>query len=242
MEQKPKHVLAPELEVSRWFNTNEPLTLGALRGRPVLLHTFQMLCPGCVVHAIPQAQKIHGMLRNTDLAVVGLHTVFEHHEAMTPVSLEAFIHEYRITFPVGVDMASEFGTDPEDDGGLRTARHTINGSHRPARLHPPSWLRTGGRRRLGLQTWFAAGGTTGGTRDSGRQARSDRLRRRWMFHFGLSAEDAARPRTTAVRAHQACRATCKQRCEHVTARRFRRPRSSRSVFDRRPGPCGRSRR
>jgi hypothetical protein len=63
MEQKPKHVLAPELEVSRWFNTNEPLTLGALRGRPVLLHTFQMLCPGCVVHAIPQAQKIHGMLR-----------------------------------------------------------------------------------------------------------------------------------------------------------------------------------
>src|SRR3954454_24199812 len=107
MEQKPKHVLAPELEVSRWFNTNEPLTLGALRGRPVLLHTFQMLCPGCVVHAIPQAQKIHGMLRNTDLAVVGLHTVFEHHEAMTPVSLEAFIHEYRITFPIAADAPAE---------------------------------------------------------------------------------------------------------------------------------------
>lgn len=127
MEQKSKYVLAPELEVSRWFNTGEPLTLGALRGRPVLLHTFQMLCPGCVVHAIPQAQKIHGMLRNTDLAVVGLHTVFEHHEAMTPVSLEAFIHEYRITFPVGVDMASESGPIPKTMAayGLRGTPSTV---------------------------------------------------------------------------------------------------------------------
>jgi peroxiredoxin len=127
MEQKSEQVLAPELQVSRWFNTKEPLTLAALRGRPILLHTFQMLCPGCVVHAIPQAQKIHGMLRNTDLAVVGLHTVFEHHEAMTPVSLEAFIHEYRITFPVGVDMASESGPIPKTMAayGLRGTPSTV---------------------------------------------------------------------------------------------------------------------
>ena len=35
--------------------------------------------------------------------MLGLHTVFEHHDAMTPVSLEAFLYEYRLTFPVGVD-------------------------------------------------------------------------------------------------------------------------------------------
>ena len=28
-----------------------------------------------------------------------------HHAAMTPVSLDAFIHEYRLGFPVGVDEA-----------------------------------------------------------------------------------------------------------------------------------------
>jgi hypothetical protein len=39
--------------------------------------------------------------------VIGLHTVFEHHAAMTPTSLEAFLHEYRITFPVGVDAHEE---------------------------------------------------------------------------------------------------------------------------------------
>lgn len=103
-------MLAPELAVSQWFNTQEPLTLTKLRGRVVLLHAFQMLCPGCVAHGTPQAQRAHSLFRNTDLAVIGLHTVFEHHAAMTPVSLEAFIHEYRLTFPIGVDQAGK--SDP----------------------------------------------------------------------------------------------------------------------------------
>jgi peroxiredoxin len=93
----------PEIAVTRWFNTPASITLEKLRGRPVLIHAFQMLCPGCVSHGTPQAQRAHGMLKNTDLQVIGLHTVFEHHAAMTPVSLEAFIHEYRLTFPIGVD-------------------------------------------------------------------------------------------------------------------------------------------
>ncbi|MDA0225757.1 MAG: TlpA disulfide reductase family protein, partial [Proteobacteria bacterium] len=46
------------------------------------------------------------------VAVIGLHTVFEHHEAMTPVALRAFLHEYRIAFPVGIDAASQDTADP----------------------------------------------------------------------------------------------------------------------------------
>jgi peroxiredoxin len=102
-----KTAFAPELAVSKWFNTERPLSLAELRGRVVLLHAFQMLCPGCVSHGTPQAAKAHRMFRNTDLVVIGLHTVFEHHAAMTPVSLEAFIHEYRLTFPIGVDQSDE---------------------------------------------------------------------------------------------------------------------------------------
>ncbi len=98
---------APEIAVSRWFNTDEPLTLAGLRGRPVLLHAFQMLCPGCVAHGTPQTQRAFDLFKHSDLQVIGLHTVFEHHAAMTPVSLEAFIHEYRLTFPIGVDEAAE---------------------------------------------------------------------------------------------------------------------------------------
>ena len=96
---------APELAVSHWFNTKENVTLAALRGRVVMLHAFQMLCPGCVSHGTPQAERIHRMFGGADVAVIGLHTVFEHHAAMTPVSLEAYIHEYRLTFPIGVDEA-----------------------------------------------------------------------------------------------------------------------------------------
>src|SRR5829696_9645192 len=73
----------------------------------MLLHAFQMLCPGCVAHSTPQAERAHRLFGNTDLQVIGLHTVFEHHAAMTPVSLEAFIHEYRLTFPIGVDAPDE---------------------------------------------------------------------------------------------------------------------------------------
>ncbi len=61
-----------------------------------------VLCPGCVPHGLPQAMRIQQVFGDA-LTVLGLHCVFEHHEAMTPASLEAFLYEYRITFPVGVD-------------------------------------------------------------------------------------------------------------------------------------------
>ena len=104
--------MAPELEVISWFNAPAPLTLAGLRGRPVLLHAFQMLCPGCVAHGTPQAQRAHAMFESTDLQVIGVHSVFEHHEAMTPVSLAAFIHEYRLTMPIAVDKPGADGPLP----------------------------------------------------------------------------------------------------------------------------------
>lgn len=102
---------APEWKTTRWFNARAPIALDDLAGRIVVLHSFQMLCPGCVAHGLPQAQKIHDSFDPKEVAVIGLHTVFEHHDVMTPAALEAFIHEYRLTFPIGVDA-------PEDPRGL----------------------------------------------------------------------------------------------------------------------------
>lgn len=119
--------VAPELEVERWFNTDRAIDLAALRGRIVVLHAFQMLCPGCVSHAIPQAKRLHELSRNTDLVVLGIHTVFEHHAAMTPVALEAFLHEYRIPFPVAVDKPDPDGPIPRTMAayGMRGTPSTI---------------------------------------------------------------------------------------------------------------------
>lgn len=102
----------PPLQVSQWFNTPGPITLEGLRGRVVALHAFQMLCPGCVAHGIPQAVRLHQTFAAEELAVIGLHTVFEHHEVMGPAALQVFIHEYRLRFPVGVDQAGGPGGVP----------------------------------------------------------------------------------------------------------------------------------
>ncbi|SEN22980.1 Peroxiredoxin [Methylobacterium sp. UNC300MFChir4.1] len=107
-------ILAPELVTGRWFNTPAPLSLAALRGTVVVLHAFQMLCPGCVAHGTPQAEKLHRMFAgNGAVAVLGLHAVFEHHAAMTEVALEAFIHEYRLTLLIAVDLLEDDGPIPQ---------------------------------------------------------------------------------------------------------------------------------
>lgn len=101
------HQMTPAIDwqASAWFNTPSGPTLTGLRGQVILLHAFQMLCPACVNHAVPQAERAHRAYAGQGLAVVGLHTVFEHHAAMTPVSLEAYLHEFRVSHPVGVDRA-----------------------------------------------------------------------------------------------------------------------------------------
>jgi hypothetical protein len=103
----------PPLFVSRWFNTSAPVTLESLRGRLVAIHTFQMLCPGCVAHGLPQATKLRETFPEDQLAIIGLHTVFEHHSVMGADALQVFIHEYRLRFPIGIDEADQPGPIPK---------------------------------------------------------------------------------------------------------------------------------
>jgi peroxiredoxin len=101
--------MAPEWRTTEWFNTQDRLSLSALRGRIVMLTAFQMLCPGCVANAIPQAQRVAATFKSSDVVVIGLHSVFEHHDAMGPAALGAFLHEYKVGFPVGIDEPDGVG-------------------------------------------------------------------------------------------------------------------------------------
>jgi len=104
----------PRLKTTHWFNTTEKLTLEGMRGRVVLVEVFQMLCPRCVAHGLPQAQRVANAFKSEDIAVIGLHSVFEHHEAQgAKEALAAFLHEYRISFPVGIDAPSGSGGLPQ---------------------------------------------------------------------------------------------------------------------------------
>ena len=119
--------LAPPLQTSQWFNTPQPLSLEGLRGRVVAIHAFQMLCPGCVMHGIPQAVRLHQTFDSSQLVVIGLHTVFEHHAVMGPAALKVFIHENRLRFPIAVDEAA-----PQGDIPLTMAALALQGT--------PSWV------------------------------------------------------------------------------------------------------
>ncbi len=90
---------APELDVSRWFGPES--SLAQLRGRVVMIEAFQMLCPGCLSYGLPQAQRVQRLF--PEVAVIGLHTVFEHHEVTGPDALAVFLAEFGIPFPVAVD-------------------------------------------------------------------------------------------------------------------------------------------
>ena len=94
----------PELLVQTWFNTERPLLLSGLRGRVVVLAAFQVLCPNSIAGAVPQARRIYETFEPNDVAVIGLHATFEHHDAFSPAVLKAFIHEYRLKFPIALDQ------------------------------------------------------------------------------------------------------------------------------------------
>jgi peroxiredoxin len=102
---------APAWEVSEWLNSDTPIAQKDLVGRVVVLGAFQLLCPGCVQQSIPQWRDVHALFASAGVFMLGLHTVFEHHDAMGKATLKAFLHENRITFPVGIDQPQMPGKD-----------------------------------------------------------------------------------------------------------------------------------
>ncbi len=90
-----------KLSVDRWFNT--PAGPPDLSGQVVVLYAFQMLCPMCVEEATPLMNRLYGRLNRVQAQVIGLHTVFENHDAMRPDALGGYLRRAGVRFPVGVD-------------------------------------------------------------------------------------------------------------------------------------------
>ncbi len=87
-----------------WFNTDRPLLVSGLRGKVVVIAAFQVLCPNSIAAAVPQAARIYETFEPKDVVVIGLHATFEHHDAFNAAVLKAFIHEYRLKFPIALDQ------------------------------------------------------------------------------------------------------------------------------------------
>ena len=92
---------APLWDCSDWLNSGAPITQEQFPGRVVAAAAFQMLCPGCLAHTIPQLQRVRDLFSPEQVTVIGLRTGFEHHAAMGIESVRAFVHEYRVEIGTG---------------------------------------------------------------------------------------------------------------------------------------------
>jgi len=93
----------PEIDAQRWLNSDGSMLLAQNKGKVVLVAVFQMLCPACVKHGLPQAARVAQGFNDDQVAVIGLHSVFERHDEQSPEKLEGFVAENSYPFAIAVD-------------------------------------------------------------------------------------------------------------------------------------------
>ena len=67
---------APNFGVSEWVQ-GAPTNFDQEKDHVVLLEVFQVNCPGCFMHAIPEAIEIYNKYKDDGVRVLGLATAFE---------------------------------------------------------------------------------------------------------------------------------------------------------------------
>jgi DNA-binding beta-propeller fold protein YncE len=91
-------VRAPELGNNRgWLNTEQPLSLAALRGKVVLLDFWTYGCINCI-HIIPDLKRLEAKYPN-NLVVIGVHSAKFENEKQSE-NLRRIILRYEIEHPV----------------------------------------------------------------------------------------------------------------------------------------------
>lgn len=93
----------PEITASRWLNSDQKLSLKHFRGKVVVVVVFQMLCQGSLKAGLPQAMRLRRVFADSEVAVIGLHTVFETPEKQSIEELEKFLDHSGIDMPVAYD-------------------------------------------------------------------------------------------------------------------------------------------
>jgi thiol-disulfide isomerase/thioredoxin len=96
----------PQLKARNWL-VGQPLRLEDLKGRPVIIHFWNIWCGPCV-HEIPQLQQSYGRQIEQGLVFISIHTGGDESDR---AQIEKFIKDNGITFPVMWDAS-----DPTQKG------------------------------------------------------------------------------------------------------------------------------
>ncbi len=127
---------APDIQVETWVQ-GQPANFSTQRGRVVLVEVFQVNCPGCFVHALPEALHLHRRYHDDGLTVIGLATAFEDFDRNTLANLERLVTsgeligeplkqlgaagllngnrlDYGLPFAIGMDVLKENDAEVSD--------------------------------------------------------------------------------------------------------------------------------
>ena len=120
----------PNFGVSEWAQ-GAPTNFDQEKDHIVLLEVFQVNCPGCFMHAIPEAINIYNKYKDEGVRVIGLATAFEDFDKNTLDNLKMLAEtgvvigetrvafsmngqlqdgnklSYKIPFPLGMDNLSK---------------------------------------------------------------------------------------------------------------------------------------
>ncbi len=82
--------LFSDVAIDTWVQ-GEAVTAEDLAGSVVLIEVFQVNCPGCFMHALPQAIQLHEKYKDQGLVTIGLATAFEDYDKNTLENLQLLV-------------------------------------------------------------------------------------------------------------------------------------------------------
>ena len=124
---------APNFKVSEWVQGLET-NFDQEKDHVVLVEVFQVNCPGCFLHGIPEAINIYNKFKDDGVRVLGVATAFEDFDKNTLDNLKLLLQtgevigdtkqaliqygklddsklQYKIPFPVGMDSLKKTAED-----------------------------------------------------------------------------------------------------------------------------------
>ncbi len=78
---------APNFATSEWVQ-GAPTNFDQEKDHIVLVEVFQVNCPGCFMHALPEAINIYNKYKNDGVRVIGIATAFEDYDKNTLENLK----------------------------------------------------------------------------------------------------------------------------------------------------------
>lgn len=139
---------APNFGVSEWIQ-GMPTNFDQEKDHIVLLEVFQVNCPGCFMHSIPEAIQVYQKYSDRGVRVIGLATAFEDFELNTAENLrmlaetgevigetkkmlaaygqlvDGFKYAHKIPFPLAMDNLAKAQEEPSHEQIMQVIRPQI---------------------------------------------------------------------------------------------------------------------